>query len=90
MSDYPVGKAQQKVLDALGVRRSTFASAEAYFAEIGIVVSSKRVGRSSEPVVRINPRHSGGWNIGGDGDSWREYADLTPNQLAALAPWIVK
>lgn len=90
MSDYPVGKAQQVVLSALGVTRHTFAGAEAYFEEIGIVVSSKRVGRSSVPVVRIKDRYNGGFTSEGDGDSWRAYSDLTAEQLQALAPWIVK
>lgn len=90
MAEYPIGKAQQTVLDALGVTKHTFAGAEAYFEEIGIVVSSKRVGRSSIPVVRIKGRHTGGFTTEGDGDSWRAYEDLTTEQITALAPWIAE
>lgn len=88
MSDYPIGKAQQMVLDALGVKRGTFAGAAAYFAEIGIVVSSKRVGRNSVPVVRIKDRYAAGVTEEGEGETWRAYDDLTAEQRQSLAPWI--
>jgi hypothetical protein len=88
MADYPVGKAQQMVLDALGVKRASFAGAEMYFEEIGIVVSSKRVGRSSVPVVRLKNRYASAMTEEGEGETWRAYGDLTAEQMAALAPWI--
>jgi hypothetical protein len=88
MADHPVGVAQKLVLDALGVQRSTFAGANAYFESIGIVVASKRVGRTSMPVVTIKPRTTGGFTREGEGETWQAYDDLTAEQLAALTPWI--
>lgn len=39
--DYPVGSAQEKVLNALGLTANSFSDAERIFDEIGIEVSSK-------------------------------------------------
>lgn len=52
--DYPVGKAQQIVLDALGMTATGFDDAASKFKELGITVSSKRQGRTSVPVVSVN------------------------------------
>ena len=86
--DYPVGSAQEKVLNALGLTATGFSDAERIFSEIGIEVTSKRVGRSSEPVVSELDGYGGGWNVGGDGESYKisyKNTDLTP-----LAQWIKK
>jgi hypothetical protein len=81
---YPVGKAQQMVLDALGKRASTFQEAEAIFESLGIVVSSRREGRSSVPVI-TEVGFGGGWNPGGDGDDWR---GAKKSDLAAVRQWM--
>lgn len=84
----PVGKAQQVILDILGQRAGSFGHAERIFADHGIVVSSKRVGRGSVPVVRVV--RAGGYGQSEDGD----YGDpttraiLTTEQRAALAPFM--
>jgi len=88
MASYPVGSAQQKVLDALNLTASDFTAAEQVFESLGIEVTSQRVGRSSEPVVTMKQTDFGGWNHGGDGESWTKsfkQADLTP-----IARWIKK
>lgn len=90
--ELPVGVAQQKVLTALGAPTAiqSWGGAEAYFERIGIRVRAVRVGRSSEPRVRLREdrQAGGGWNEGGDGDSWGERAaDLTEAQRAAIAHW---
>ncbi len=78
---YPTSVAQDKVLEALGLTATDFTDAERIFAEIGIQVTSKRVGRSSEPVVTELPVEGGGWSAGGDGESYKisyKAIDLTP------------
>ena len=73
MKDSPVGVAAEKVLIALGLTAESSREANQIFREIGIVVSAKRIGKSSEPV--------------GDGESYDvEYRniDLTP-----IKQWIV-
>jgi len=87
MAEFPVGKAQQMVLQALGKKAQTFSEATAVFEQMGIVVSSKRQGRESVPVVIVKARMGGGWNAGGDGESWREYPDV---DLSAIEQWIQK
>lgn len=85
-SDYPVGKAQRQILDALGVKAYNFQQAEARFAELGIVVASKRVGRASVPVVTLT--RAGGTMQSEDGDYGDTSAPtLTAAQRAALAPF---
>lgn len=79
----PVGKAQQQVLDALGLKADCWQEAKRVFAEIGIEVGSRREGRSSVPVVSIhrNFQGGGGWNPGGDGEyvpARNPKVDLTP------------
>lgn len=79
--DFPVGAAQEKVLNALGLAATGFSDANRIFDEIGIEVSSKRVGRSSEPVISRKQTSFGGWNPGGDGEEYTvsyKSIDLTP------------
>jgi hypothetical protein len=85
--EFPVGKTQKMVLDAMQVRYATFGAAEDYFKSIGIVVRSKRVGRSVQPEIVVKSRMSGGFTTDGDGETWQQYetVDLTPIQQ-----WIVK
>jgi hypothetical protein len=83
--DYPVGKAQQTILDKLGIKASGFQDAQKKFDELGITVGSKRVGRTSVPVVTAQ---SGGSqrNSGGDYDVWGSPA--SKETLAKLSEWI--
>ncbi len=85
MSSTPVGKAQQQVLEALGLTASDFSEANQKFNELGIVVSSKRVGRNSEPVITVKETDFGGWNPGGDGES---YSTGRTADLSAVKQWI--
>ncbi len=84
--EYPVGKAQAMVLAALGKTAGSFQEAEQTFERLGIVVTSKRAGRSVVPVVSLREREGGGRNAWGEGESWTisyEPCDLTP-----LAQWM--
>lgn len=90
MNEYPVGKAQQIVLNALGLKANSAGRANELFEELGLVVRPVRQGRTSVPEITIKNRYAGGWNEGGDGDSWREYGDLTAEQMQAISPWLVK
>lgn len=82
-----VGKAQRQVLDILGIPAHSFQQAEARFAEIGIVVTSKRVGRGSVPVVKV--ARGGGFAQSEDGDYGVATAPaLTADQRAALAAYM--
>lgn len=89
-NEYPVGKAQQVVLDALGLTAAGMTSANALFESLGLIVRPVRQGRASVPQITIKNRYAGGWNEGGDGDTWRAYGDLTAEQMKAIAPWVVK
>lgn len=80
---FPIGVAQRKVVEALGVadKVTTYDEAEAFFARIGISVTPVRVGRTSEPSVRFLDSYQGGFTPDGDGDVWQvhfEKTDLTP------------
>ena len=86
MAQYPVGAAQEKVLKAIGMTATDFSDAERIFDSIGIEVTSKRVGRSSEPVVSRKSTYGGGWSEGGDGEEYRiSYKDI---DLTPLAQWM--
>lgn len=82
---YPVGKAQQMVLDALGLTAKDFADAEAQFEALGIVVSPRREGRTSVPAVTVRPRFGGAFTAGGDGVEYREYDE---HDFSAIEQWI--
>jgi len=84
----PVGSAQSKVLQALELTATDFADANATFEKIGIEVGCQRVGRISEPVVRMLDSQGGGWNVGGDGSSYsKKFASV---DLSKIAQWIAK
>lgn len=85
--DYPVGVAQQQVLDALGMTATGFGDANEKFEDLGLIVASKRVGHSSVPVVKILNRQGGGFNRYGEGEVWQAYPDLTDEQRDALSQW---
>ena len=83
--NYPVGKAQQMVLDALNLTARDFSEANRIFENLGIVVSSKRQGRRSVPVITVKDRLGGAFNAAGEGVEYREYADV---DLSAVAQWV--
>ena len=85
--DYPVGKAQQMVLDALGMTASGHSDAQAKFEALGLAVGSRREGRATVPAITVLNRHGGGFTAYGDGDGWREYDDI---DTSAIEQWIVK
>jgi hypothetical protein len=79
---YTIGKAQEKVLAALGLEAADFGEAEALFERIGIIVKSKR----GVPVVSLRKRQGGGFSDEGDGfvyDIAYDDVDLSP-----LAEWM--
>src|SRR2546430_528825 len=51
---YPVGKAQQIILDALGRDVESFQEAEKIFADLRIIVTPVRQGHDSVPHVSLN------------------------------------
>lgn len=84
--DYPTGAAQDIILKALNLKATGFKDAERIFSEIGIAVASKRVGRSSVPVVTKLDSFGGGWNEGGDGEGWKNsYKNV---DLSAIAQYM--
>ena len=85
---FPVGKAQSMVLEALGLTAENFDHANAIFERIGILVDSKRAGRSVVPVVYVGDGMGGGFNMYGEGEKWTlpiEKIELTP-----IEPWMVR
>lgn len=83
------GKAQQVILNALGIEASSFGHANAIFEALGITVIAKRVGRSSVPEVHI--REEGGYvrtDYGDyDGTVWSNADNVN---LSAIKEWMVK
>lgn len=90
--EHPVGVAQKIVLDILGETSEYWSGANAIFERYGIVVGSKRQGRTSVPQVWERETDQGGWNPGHeDGYSGSPAPSrLTPEQRAALAPYWVE
>ncbi|MFH1186085.1 MAG: hypothetical protein V1755_13765 [Chloroflexota bacterium] len=88
MKATPVGVAQRKVLDALNLTAEDFFAANQVFENVGIVVTSKRVGRSSEPVVRLLETHFAVFNQDGEGEEWNKC--FQPIDLTPVAQWIVE
>ena len=85
--NYPIGKAQQMVLDALGLTARDFGEAKTIFESIGITVGSRRQGRSSVPVITVQDRFTGGFSAAGDGFEYRQHADI---DLSAVEQWVIK
>jgi len=83
--NYPVGKAQQIVLDALNLKAGDFSEAKRIFESLGITVGSKRQARSSVPVVTVKDRFGGGFSAAGDGFEYRKYDDV---DLSAVQQWV--
>mgnify|MGYP001046615292 CR=1 FL=1 len=84
---YPVGKAQQTILDALNITNCNGHShAQQIFDELGIVVSSKRVGRKSVPVVE-KATIGGGFNAYGEGEE--SYTPSIGIDLSAISEWMM-
>lgn len=83
---FPVTKVQSMVLGALGLEATHFDEAKELLAHLGLTVNVKREGRTTVPSIRVEDRVGGGWNGGGDADTWQQspYMDLTP-----LMQWIV-
>lgn len=84
---YPVGKAQGDVLVALGIDPKSLnghGHAQQIFEALGIVVSSRREGRETVPVVK---KIGGGSarNSHGDYDVWNSAADNV--DLSAIKKW---
>ena len=84
--EYPVGKAQQMVLDALNMTAANHREAEHLFESLGIVVASKRQGRTSVPAITIKSRQIGGFDASGDGWSDTKYAAI---DTSAIEQWII-
>lgn len=83
---YPVGKAQQIILDALNIKNAqNHNHAQDIFDAIGIEVSSKRQGRKSVPVVSITSV-GGGFNAYGEGEA--AYTPSRDIDLSAIAQYI--
>lgn len=84
---YPVGKAQQTILDALDLEAETFIEAEAVFKEHGLSVVPVRRGRRSVPEVRQLETTGGGFN-NGEGETWD--IDFKKIDVQKIAEWMVE
>ena len=81
----PVGKAQETVLNALGLSAADFGEAEQIFESLGLVVTSRREGRKSVPVVTVLDRERGALNAYGEGETWQQFENV---DLTAIEQWI--
>ena len=86
--DFPVGKAQQMVLDALKLRADGFNAADALFNNLGMAVTGKRQGRASVPEIRLESA-TARFNADGDADTIPGHV-LTQSQYDAIRQWVVE
>ena len=73
--EFPVGKAQQMVLDAIGMTAENAREAEKIFEDLNIVVLPVRQGKTSVPHVGLTTR-----NMTGD--------DSYSRKIDALKQWM--
>jgi hypothetical protein len=87
---FEASKYQVAVLEALGLRtQTTGVWAEEQFQKLGLSVRPVRVGRRSEPRIRLMDRRAGAaWNAGGDADAIDRNYSLTTEQYEAIKQWI--
>jgi len=85
--DYPTSVAQDQVLEALGMTATGYSDAAKKFEKLGLVVSSRREGRKSVPVVMVKDRIGGGFTEDGDGEEWEVYPSA---DLSAIEKWVQK
>ena len=78
-------KTQDMVLKALGLSASSYGQAEKMFEEHGIIVASKRVGRSVQPEIRMRETSGGGF-IAGEGSSYD--INYKPLDTEKIKQWI--
>ena len=88
MANYPVGKVQQMVLNALVLTASDFGEAERIFEQHGLIVTSKRQGRTSIPEIHLAARTGGAFNRDGEGETWN--IDYKTVNLSTIKQWLVK
>lgn len=79
-------KAQQVILDAMGIKAECHAHASEIFKAIGIGVVAVRKGRRSVPSVGLLNRAGGAMNMFGEGEAWE--AIDPPCDLSAIAEWM--
>ena len=83
---YPVGKAQQTILNALGISKCNGHShAQQIFDALGVSVGNKRVGRKSVPVVTKNTV-GGGFNAYGEGEE--SFTPANDIDMSAISEWM--
>lgn len=86
--NYPVGKAQQTILDALSLEADSFHEADEVFARYGLAVTSVRQGRRSVPQVSLRDTVGGGFNIHGEGESYD--IEYEPVDLSQIKEWMAE
>ena len=90
--DYPLSKTQQTVLNALGLTAQNWHEAEELFAKHGLAVEAKRQGRSYVPQITklATIETGGGWNVGGDGESYEITHEFEPVDFTEIQQWMVQ
>ena len=86
MRDYPVSNVQGQVLNALGLTATGFSDANRKLEQLGLVVSHRREGRTTVPVITVKDRMAGGFTAEGDGCSFTKYPEIDTTKIAQ---WIV-
>jgi hypothetical protein len=83
--DYPTSKAQDQVLEALGLTATGYADAERKFKALGLNVIAKRVGRKSVPSIVMLDTEAGGMH---QGDGWRQAVEFEAVDLSKVSQWV--
>lgn len=85
MKPYPTSKTQDIVLKALGLTAADFGEAEQIFKRVGLVVTSRRQGRSTMPVIQVLDRKGGAFNAHGEGVEFDQYPAI---DTSTIEQWI--
>lgn len=85
MRDYPTSKAQQMVLDALGLTASGYGDAERKFKALGLNVVAVRIGRKSIPAITKLDGGIGGFH---NEDGWSGMIEFSQVDLSKVSQWM--
>ena len=86
MTEYPMGKVQRMVIEALELNSDSFSEAEELFVQRGLIVKAVRQGRKSVPSITLMSTEGCSMNADGEGDSWDiDYKDYDKD---AIAEWM--
>lgn len=83
--DYPTSKAQDQVLEALGLTATGYGDAERKFKALGLNVVAVRQGRKSVPGITQLDSETGGFH---NEDGWSQSVEFEQVDLSRISQWM--